>query len=128
MKRVHVLGVTLLAGFVMGCAVPAHAETFTCKSEILGVDAPEIVTDARLSLETHQGLTELALQENNGHWLVFASADLNKPTKGDGKISAGTYLTTLTRPDGVKVKVYEVGSGLVVESIMFRDICTGDKK
>lgn len=43
MKRYHVIGLALLAGFVFGCAVPAKASSISCVKDGVKGDAKEVV-------------------------------------------------------------------------------------
>ncbi|ECO4492892.1 hypothetical protein FYF33_20135 [Salmonella enterica] len=46
MKNYHIVSIALLAGLVIGCAIPAHADTLICKHTIIQAPNTAPVIDA----------------------------------------------------------------------------------
>lgn len=108
---------------IIGLAFAANASATVYDCYSVSPSMPHYVAHHLLSIETHQGLSELAykpIDSGNDKWSIIATYDANKPKPGD---DAYTMTFTHNAYKGMPVTVLLSNQGLQAKSVMFSDLC-----
>lgn len=117
------LNTLIAASLVLACSA-AQAQKYECHGVTHGV---EPVFSNRYSIETHQGLTEMAVMaEGIDHYTIIANYDANRPEPNDDSTHM-TFRSTVGSQNHSPLYVIIDDHWMRIETGMYSEYCREEK-
>ena len=113
----------ITASLVLACSA-AQAQKYECHGVTHGV---EPVFSNRYSIETHQGLTEMAVMaEGIDHYTIIANYDANRPEPNDDSTHM-TFRSVVESQNHAPLNVIIRDDWMRIETGMYSEYCREEK-